>query len=679
MNPRSRLGRNTSNSPLRSSRRANHFQPRIEPLEDRKMLSATDLLVSGFESTGGQYVTRYNDVTYTPVPGGIFGGAGPNDLLVAQGIATAPDGTFYVSSLFTGKVLHYAADSTFLDVLGAGDAMPAPIYGPGTLEFDHDGALWVGDLGSQGALKFNLANVGQQWDPAGSVFPGYQPTGIGFAPDDGDLILGGFDNKSVIRYDTSNNVNPPQVLIDSSDGNQNPSAILVRPNGDLLIADFDNGQNGGEPLQHHQVLYYTLATDTVTPFMNLTAPFGTGDALGNPAQPTSMIYDHDGNVLVGASPDHNNNGAVLKFNINTGLQMGGPLLSGLGLPTGLAFVESQVSVVAGRHLFYNQSGTGGATVRYDGNDAAINSLDDNAIATDKVAYLPEDAGPATFANVSSYTKGINGIMLDLAGAHGSISAADFEFRAGNNNSPSAWGTAAAPASISVRAGAGVGGSDRVEITWANGAIQKQWLEVIVLANANTGLTQKAGYPVGQGDVFFFGNAVGNSGLGDTAINATVNATDENGARNNPANLAANIPVTNIYDYDRNAQVNANDQNAARLNATNSATVVKYINLSSPPLAPQSDDGDEGAIATAFTATSPAGDDATSAPTSATLGITDLNSTPAEPAVARQLLYWARANTPRARAILATADSMFGSEDLDEELFAALAGRWKSGQ
>ena len=47
-----------------------------------------------------------------------------------------------------------------------------------------------------------------------------------------------------------------------------------------------------------------------------------------------------------------------------------------------------VAGIVGRQLFYNQSGTGGSTVRYDGNDAAINSLDDNAIATDKVAYLP---------------------------------------------------------------------------------------------------------------------------------------------------------------------------------------------------------------------------------------------------------------------------------------------------
>ena len=110
------------------------------------------------------------------------------------------------------------------------------------------------------------------------------------------------------------------------------------------------------------------------------------------------------------------------------------------------------STIVGRQLFYNQSGIDGAVVMYDGNDPAINSLDDNAIATDKVAYLP-GAGPATFANVSSYSKGINGIMVDIAGSHPSITAADFIFQVGNNNAPSTWAMADAPIAVSVRAGA----------------------------------------------------------------------------------------------------------------------------------------------------------------------------------------------------------------------------------
>ena len=36
-------------------------------------------------------------------------------------------------------------------------------------------------------------------------------------------------------------------------------------------------------------------------------------------------------------------------------------------------------------------------------------------------------------------------------------------------------------------GQGVGGSNRVEIIFPDGAIQKQWLQVRVLANGNTGL------------------------------------------------------------------------------------------------------------------------------------------------------------------------------------------------
>jgi hypothetical protein len=213
-----------------------------------------------------------------------------------------------------------------------------------------------------------------------------------------------------------------------------------------------------------------------------------------------------------------------------------------------------------------------------------------------VAYLP-GSGPATFANVSSYTKGINGIMIDIAGAPGPITAADFIFRVGNNNTPSTWGAAPAPSSISVRAGAGTSGSDRVVLTWANGAIAKKWLEVVVLANANTGLPQLPGYPAGQGDVFFFGNAMADSGSGDSATQAVVNTTDELAARNNPASLASNIPITNLFDYNRDGQVNTTDALASRNNPTSIPNVVRFLSLGNPPSAPEAQPaapGDESA-------------------------------------------------------------------------------------
>jgi glucose/arabinose dehydrogenase len=261
--------------------------------------------------------------------------------------------------------------------------------------------------------------------------------------------------------------------------------------------------------------------------------------------------------------------------------------------TGEIYRISSTKVYA-RQLFYNQS-------KYDGNSAAINSLDDAAIATDKSALLP-GAGAATQANVSSYSKGINGVMIDIAGNHGSITAADFTFRVGNNNSPSGWSTAPAPSAVSVRVGAGVSGSDRVEIIWADNAIQKRWLEVITKANANTGLAQTAGLPTGQADVFFFGNAIGDTGVGNTATNAVVNAFDQAAVRANGQILANNIPLTNSYDFNRDGSVNAADESIARLNATNLTTVVKYLNIGNLPAAPQADDGGDSGLTSALTAT-----------------------------------------------------------------------------
>src|SRR5262249_850388 len=153
----------------------------------------------------------------------------------------------------------------------------------------------------------------------------------------------------------------------------------------------------------------------------------------------------------------------------------------------------------------------------------------NAIATDKVAYLP-GAGAATFASVSSYDRGINGIMVDISGPHGTITANDFAFKVGGANASAnnlaTWTAGPAVAPVSVRAGAGTGGSDRVELIWADGSIKQKWLEVQVLANTDTGLAAN--------DVFFFDSSVGDDGtLPDDASAFRTTATDELDARSNP--------------------------------------------------------------------------------------------------------------------------------------------------
>ena len=62
--------------------------------------------------------------------------------------------------------------------------------------------------------------------------------------------------------------------------------------------------------------------------------------------------------------------------------------------------SSMASSVVGRYIFYSNS-------KFDA------ASDDNAIATDKQALLPGQT--ATFANYTSYSQGINGIMVDIAG------------------------------------------------------------------------------------------------------------------------------------------------------------------------------------------------------------------------------------------------------------------------
>ncbi|REK09042.1 MAG: hypothetical protein DWQ37_19480 [Planctomycetota bacterium] len=242
--------------------------------------------------------------------------------------------------------------------------------------------------------------------------------------------------------------------------------------------------------------------------------------------------------------------------------------------------------ILGRHIFYNES-------KFDGFSAGINASDDLAIAPDKSAYLP-GSGPSTFANLTSYTRGINGIMIDIQDPAGTLTVDDFAFKmstqVGANNTPSTWEAAPLPAGFSVRPGAGVSGSDRVEIIWANGAIANRWLEVIVEGddalggfNTNTGLAES--------DRFYFGNRIGDAGTGTPTL-AVTSAQDEIAARNHPGFA---IPITNVLDYDRNGLVASVDQISSR----NNIGVLTYINLSDPPAAPTATDGESAAIAYAL--------------------------------------------------------------------------------
>ncbi len=218
------------------------------------------------------------------------------------------------------------------------------------------------------------------------------------------------------------------------------------------------------------------------------------------------------------------------------------------------YLPGSVSIV-NRWLFYNNSG-------FD-NSPQINQWDELARATDKIAYLP-GSGPATFANISSYNKGINGLMIDLSADHGELSLADFTFRAGRNNQPDTWETLPVPNGFVITTLDET--THRITFTWPDGSIGNAWLEVTVNANAQTGLAAP--------DVFYFGNRVGDSGLGNSAAAAITSAADQLAAR---ANAAGGVSVTNPFDFNRNKVVSAGDELTARFNPG----ILLMLNLPAP--------------------------------------------------------------------------------------------------
>jgi hypothetical protein len=94
------------------------------------------------------------------------------------------------------------------------------------------------------------------------------------------------------------------------------------------------------------------------------------------------------------------------------------------------------------------------------------------------------------------------MMVDVENLASAPSADDFVFRVGPGGDPASWASAPAP-TIALRAGAGVGNSDRITFIWQDGQIVNQWLQVTALSDANGG-----GLGLEADDVFYFGNLAG---------------------------------------------------------------------------------------------------------------------------------------------------------------------------
>jgi len=223
--------------------------------------------------------------------------------------------------------------------------------------------------------------------------------------------------------------------------------------------------------------------------------------------------------------------------------------------------DPAVAAVEAEHVFYNRSA-------FD--DASAGLSDADAVADNKQPLTP--GASASHLNVTSSAAGLNGLIVDIAHVADvdALSVADFQFKTGNDADPSLWADAPAPLSLTVLAGEGVDGSDRVVLEWAdnNGdgvtdpheAVAGAWLQVTVQANQTTGLEAD--------HVFYFGNLPGD-GSGDGLVTIpdmplSLSAMHD-GA--NPAD------TNSAFDHNRDGYVNVADMLISRSRIGQSLTML----------------------------------------------------------------------------------------------------------
>jgi hypothetical protein len=214
-------------------------------------------------------------------------------------------------------------------------------------------------------------------------------------------------------------------------------------------------------------------TDVVADVVTLTASIGTILEVGDGAwtwflQPTGVINNQT--VTITAT-DKNGGVSNVSFVIN-----------------------AQVSIASRAVVYNNATSSGGSA----------------APAGDKVALLPGQT--ATYANYTNYARGLNGLVVDMAGLPESTTPSQvlssLLFSVWNGISADGFASlpSAAVPSVAIERGAGVGGSARVRISFPDNTIQNTWLRVEVIANANTGLVSN--------DVFYVGNIIGDLNVGN---------------------------------------------------------------------------------------------------------------------------------------------------------------------
>ena len=463
---------------------------------------------------------------------------------------------------------------------------PSQIYtnvdpdGLGPLPFAAQGIPLTSNVGDYDYIPAQAhrsidAETGLAWDRSGGLHDGRVYLVYTDAP-----AVGSADTNIFVKF-SDDNGSTWSAGLQVNDDNTNRSQFLPRIAIDqttgTVAVTWEDARN--DPNNLNGQVFGAISTDGGQRFsanFQISAGASSGAAAGGAydlGDYTALAFQ-SGTFMPGWADNSNStgdnpNGTLQQLNVYTAMvtvpragQLAG---NGTVGATNLNFADHQNvaalnATIAGRSIFYNNS-------FYDGTDATANALDDGAIAPDKTALLPGQT--ATFANYTSYDKGINGLMIDVnaPGNRQAIGASDFVFKVSINGST--WTAAPVPTSVTVRPSAGKGGSDRIEILFADYAITNEWLQVTVNSDANTGLA--------TADVFYFGNLVGGTGQHNNI--AIVNTTDIAIAK-----LANNTPATlaSIADFNRNGLVNVTDVALAKLNNRHS---IPLFTAPAPPPKP----------------------------------------------------------------------------------------------
>jgi hypothetical protein len=198
-------------------------------------------------------------------------------------------------------------------------------------------------------------------------------------------------------------------------------------------------------------------------------------------------------------------------------------------------------------------------VYYKGSSFAGTSVNAALDSSKVIARSGADPLTLTYANLINTSRGINGLVFDIAGlAATGLTSADFVFRMSPTGSydeashpPSGWIAAPDPIVIDVTPGTSSTPA-RVRLEWHDNAISNRWLQAKILANANTGLASPA--------VHYLGHLFGEVNGATSGGSFSVSISDVTAIRSNVGFAA---PVTSPFDLDKNGTVSTGDITSMR--------------------------------------------------------------------------------------------------------------------